>query len=141
MAKKATRKKPATKKVTAKKKLARARKSAPRKKPSRKSAKRYTDQEKAEIVQFVRDHDKARGRGGQTAAVKKFGVTQITVAKWLKDAGKRKRKGVARRKPETPVAPGHTKENTVVDTLQRMLAIQRQIGELQCEFEGLKGKL
>ena len=156
---KTTRKKSAAKKAAATQETAPAgapKNRAPNKKRSSpKSARRYTDQEKAEIVRFVRDHDKAHGRGGQSAAVKKYGVTQITVAKWLKAAGKTgpKPKPVVREEPAAPVAvPGHPNpnENPVVDTrdpldtlntLQRMVAIQQQIGELRCEFEGLKGKL
>ncbi len=150
--KKTTRKKSAAKKAAATQETAPA--AAPRnrapnkKKASPKSARRYTDQEKAEIVQFVRDHDKAHGRGGQTAAVKKYGITPITVAKWLKAAGTKTRKPVVREETAAPVAvPAHPNENPVVDTrdsldtLQRMVAIQQQIGELRCEFEGLKGKL
>lgn len=45
--------------------------------------KRYTDAEKAEILQFVESH----GRGGGTAAAKKFGVSQLTISSWKKKAG------------------------------------------------------
>ncbi len=45
--------------------------------------KRYTDVEKAEILQFVESH----GRGGGTAAAKKFGVSQLTISSWKKKAG------------------------------------------------------
>lgn len=45
--------------------------------------KRYTDTEKTEILQFVESH----GRGGGTAAAKKFGVSQLTISSWKKKAG------------------------------------------------------
>ncbi len=45
-------------------------------------AKRYTPQEKEEILAFIT----SEGRGGQTKAVKKFGVTAATIASWKKKA-------------------------------------------------------
>lgn len=44
--------------------------------------KRYTEAEKADILQFVESH----GRGGGTAAAKKFGVSQLTISSWKKAA-------------------------------------------------------
>ena len=71
-------------------------KSSPKKSTSKKAAApkrsktgiRYTDKEKAEIVKFVRNYDRENKRGGQSAAVKKFGVSALTISNWLKKAGK-----------------------------------------------------
>jgi transposase-like protein len=49
--------------------------------------KRYTAEEKSKIVSFVESHNASNGRGGQSAAAKKFGVSQLTVSSWLKGAG------------------------------------------------------
>lgn len=49
--------------------------------------KRYTAEEKSKIVSFVESHNAANGRGGQSAAAKKFGVSQLTVSGWLKGSG------------------------------------------------------
>lgn len=46
-------------------------------------SKRYTDAERKEILDFI----ESRGRGGQTAAVKKYGVTPATIAAWKRKAG------------------------------------------------------
>ena len=43
-------------------------------------AKRYTDAQKKEILDFI----EAKGRGGQTIAVKKFKVTAATIGSWKK---------------------------------------------------------
>lgn len=48
---------------------------------------RYTDAQKKEVVDFVASHNASNGRGGQSAAAKKFKISQITVAAWLKGAG------------------------------------------------------
>lgn len=45
--------------------------------------KRYSDAEKAEILQFV----ESQGRGGGAAAAKKFGVSQLTISSWKKKTG------------------------------------------------------
>lgn len=45
--------------------------------------KRYSEQEKAEILRFVEE----QGRGGASAAAKKFGVSPLTISSWRKQAG------------------------------------------------------
>jgi len=46
--------------------------------------KRYTDAEKQVIVNYVNDFNAKNGRGGQAAAVKKFGVTALSITAWMK---------------------------------------------------------
>lgn len=48
---------------------------------------RYTDVQKKEVLDFVSNFNAKNGRGGQTQAAEKFGISQITVAAWLKAAG------------------------------------------------------
>jgi transposase-like protein len=48
---------------------------------------RYTAEEKKNIVDFVVSHNLANGRGGQSAASKKFKVTPLTISAWLKASG------------------------------------------------------
>lgn len=56
--------------------------------PAKKAAKaatkgkRYTAEEKAEILAYAA----AQGRGGQSAAAKKFGVSPLTLSNWKKGA-------------------------------------------------------
>ena len=45
--------------------------------------KRYSEEQKAEILAWV----DSQGRGGQTAAVKKFGVSALTISSWRKAGG------------------------------------------------------
>ena len=49
---------------------------------AKKKAKRYTAEEKQEILDFITNY----GRGGQTAAVKKFKVTAASISIWRKKA-------------------------------------------------------
>ena len=125
----ATKKAPGTKKTTAKK--------TPRKKAGSKKGVRYSDEQKAKIVQFVQDHNQANGRGGQSAAVKKFGVSALTISKWSKKDGKSPQKAPAASKRK--VAPKGAADTA--GKLQRMLAIQQQLEILQAEFASIKSQL
>lgn len=55
----------------------------PAKKAAAKKGKRYSDQERADILKFVDEH----GRGGASAAAKKFGVSPLTISSWRKQTG------------------------------------------------------
>ena len=48
---------------------------------------RYTDAQKKEVIDFAVGYNAANGRGGQSKAAAKFGVSQLTVAGWLKSSG------------------------------------------------------
>ena len=48
---------------------------------------RYTDAQKKEVVDFVVSYNAANGRGGQSEAAKKFKVSPISGAAWVKGAG------------------------------------------------------
>ncbi len=56
---------------------------------SKKSQKgvRYTDAQKKEIIDYAVAYNATNGRGGQSKAAAQFGVSQLTVAAWLKGAG------------------------------------------------------
>lgn len=51
---------------------------------------RYTDAQKQEVVNFVAQYNSANGRGGQSAAAKKYKVTPLTISAWLKALGGKK---------------------------------------------------
>ncbi len=46
---------------------------------------RYTKDKKLEVVNYIDDYNAKYGRGGQSAAAKKFKITPLTVAKWNKE--------------------------------------------------------
>lgn len=48
---------------------------------------RYTDAQKKEVIDFATGYNATNGRGGQSEAAKKFGISQLTIASWLKAAG------------------------------------------------------
>ena len=128
---------------------------------------RYDQKKKDEVVAYVKQFNETKGRGGQSAAVKKWDLNPITVRSWLEKAGvetpgrggKKKRKsGRPAKVAAAPKAAKATKgvkrgrvaktarveanvSEGVAGTLQRMMAIQGEMASLEREFAKLKAKL
>lgn len=123
----AVKKRPATKKAVTKKGKAKTSKGV-----------RYSTAQKKAIIDFVNKVNAERGRGGITAAVKKFGVTALTISNWIKKEG------------ATPTkVPAVTKSGSSSEAvLKSMLTLQQEITGLEQQlaakrksFEQLKKKL
>ena len=56
-------------------------------KTRKKKGRRYSDDEKREVLAFVNEVNLERGRGGITAASKKFNITPLTISNWRKKGG------------------------------------------------------
>jgi transposase-like protein len=110
---------------------------APKKAGSKKGV-RYSDSKKAEVVQFVQGHNQANGRGGQAAAVKKYGVSALTISKWSKKDGKGPQKAPAASKKKALPTKSASSANSTGAKLVRMLAIQQELSGLRHEFDSLK---
>lgn len=121
--------------------MAKTKKTAPTKKapkktaPAKKSptknaskAKRYTPEEKAEILGFV----ESEGRGGQSKASKKFGVSALTISNWRKKAGG----SVAKSSPK--VSKKAVKSN---DPWKQMVALKSDIDHMERKLEVKKTEL
>jgi len=50
-------------------------------------ASKYDEKTKEEVVAFIRQYNQENGRGGQSAAVKKWDLNAVTVKSWLEKAG------------------------------------------------------
>lgn len=97
--------------------------------------KRYTPEEKSKVVTFVTEYNAANGRGGQSAAAAKFGISQLTIATWLKNAGfkggsKSGAKGSMQNKLSTMLTLG-----------QEIDKLERELKGKQTQFEALKSSL
>lgn len=119
---------------------------ATRKRSGKKTTKRYSPESKAEILEFVRDHDAANRRGGKSAAVRKYGVSALTLSNWIK-ASKRNGKRVrveGKAKAPVPNKRGRIAESgtgSIEATLNRMLEIRNRVAALMSEFESLKARI
>jgi transposase-like protein len=98
--------------------------------------KRYTAEEKSKIVSFVESHNASNGRGGQSAAAKKFGVSQLTVSSWLKGAG---------------VSAGSSKGSNKGNMQSKLAALltlgqdisklEKELGAKRAKFDSIKASL
>jgi transposase-like protein len=88
---------------------------------------RYSAEDRREVLAFVYEVDAARGRGGITAAAQKFGITSLTISSW---------------KTKDGVLPPATlgSEDTVnqIETLKRMLQLAEEIGQLEKRISALR---
>lgn len=100
--------------------------------------KRYTDKEKSEILAFVDKVNAEKGRGGQSAAAKKYKISQLTISSWLKS-------GIG----SGPVAKGNGGAKGGISSKLAKLATlasqiektEKELGKLQAQFEALKKSL
>lgn len=110
---------------------------------------RYDQKTKDEVVSFIQNYNEENGRGGQSAAAKKWKLNPITVKAWMEKAGvsspgksgkKKKKNGSAK-----SAAPAPRKANgapkSVSAALKKMVKLQEQIEALQSEYNSLKSSL
>ena len=105
--------------------------------------KRYSAEEKNNIVAFVNKFNEANGRGGQSAAAKKFGISQISVSSWLKSGSEGVSVTAARgRKPGSPnKAEGvGSKRGGYAARLSNLSALANQIDKAEGELAKMKAK-
>lgn len=100
-------------------------------KKAKRKVKRYSASEKKSILDFITK----QGRGGQTKAVAKFGVTAATIASWRhKDGGS----GVK-------TAKGASKELRAVEELARLIkeisTVEARLEKLKKSYQKAKAKL
>lgn len=97
-------------------------------------AKRYTPEEKKEILDFIVE----QGRGGQTKAVKKYGVTAATIASWKKKSG-------STSSSPSPVKAGGSKElkalQELADLLKEIQSTESHLAKLKKAYDSAKAKL
>lgn len=104
--------------------------------PSKKSSSRgvrYTAEQKAAIVDFVLKHNQEHGRGGQSAAVRKYGVSPLSIGAWIGGSGAEGSGVKANAVPKN----GGSLSRRVAD----LLVVGRQIEALEFELKGLRTKL
>lgn len=109
---------------------------------------RYDQKTKDEVVSFIQNYNEENGRGGQSAAAKKWKLNPITVKAWMEKAGvsspaksgkKKKKNGSAKAAASPRKANGSPK--SVSAALKRMVQLQEQIEALQSEYNSLKSSL
>lgn len=93
------------------------------------TGKRYTDAQKKQILDFVA----SQGRGGISAATKKFGVSYIALKRWMNGAG-----GKPGRVGRPPKAKVDGRSRRKVKTAQKTLkALLKEAAALKRLLQGL----
>lgn len=96
------------------------------------TAKRYTAAEKAEVLAFIEKANSEKGRGGQTAASKKFGIAQLTLATWLQTGG------IARKPGRKPGSKGSG--SSISGKLASLAKLHDKISSAEKDLQKLKVK-
>lgn len=104
---------------------------------SNSKGKRYSEAEKAKILNHVAQVNRKRGRGGITSAAKKYGVTALTISNWLRA-----------NEPLALSIRSANRNSNAAESLRRLAEIHEKIIEredkllpLRREFEKLKRSL
>lgn len=104
--------------------------------------KRYTDKEKAEIIAFVEKVNAEKGRGGQSAASAKFGISQLTISSWLKSGGSKGSSGASIKVASGPGKKGLGSKLAKLASLASQIdKAEKELNKLKATFEGLKKSL
>ncbi len=106
--------------------------------PAKKVIKRYTEDQKNEIIAFIEKYNADNGRGGQTVAIKKFGVTAATLSTWNKKSGKKTKKaGKTAKKTRNP-SKLWDRLNTVKSEIAKA---EKQLAKLNREAKELRKEI
>ncbi len=97
--------------------------------------KRYSAEEKSKVVSYVTDYNAKNGRGGQSNAASKFGISQLTIASWLKNAG------VSGKAAKGGKGSMQNKLSTMLSLGQEIEQLERELNAKRTKFESLKSSL
>jgi transposase-like protein len=103
--------------------------------------KRYTSEEKNQIIEFVRKHDQEKGRGGKSAAVKHFGISPISLSTWIKGVGD----AIIGNPPVSKATSKSAKSSGVGNggftaKIKELTAVATQIDKLEAELAKARAK-
>jgi transposase-like protein len=110
--------------------------------------KRYSAEEKTKIIAFVNEHNAKNKRGGQLTAAKKFGISQLTIATWLKKSGgkaaaKGAKKTTAKSTSKAVTTKGsmEKKLNSLLSLGKEMEKLERDLKAKRAQFDSIKASL
>lgn len=108
---------------------------ATRKKVKNSKGRRYSEEEKANIIAHVEKVNASKGRGGQTAAAKKFGISMLTISNWMKKSPATPQRGAGKSKSLNGALAKLTSLHTQIESKEKEIAKLRQ------QFDVLKRSL
>ncbi|MCW1923072.1 hypothetical protein OKA05_10955 [Luteolibacter arcticus] len=106
--------------------------------PSSLRGKRYTLREKAEVLDFVDRYNAEHGRGGQTAATRKFQLSALSISSWRKQASQGR--GIPYLPPSHNLPIGRAIAQ-MQELHERIVEQEQMIQRLKAQFNTLKTSL
>ncbi|MEK7952249.1 hypothetical protein [Luteolibacter soli] len=100
---------------------------------------RYTLQEKAEVLDFVDRYNAENGRGGQTAATKKFQLSPLSISSWRKLAIRNG--SISSYRPASGALPVGRALAQMQELHDRIVEQERTVVRLKAQFDALKASL
>ena len=108
-----------------------------RKKQKTSRGKRYTPEEKAAVLSYIEEVNLQQGRGGQTAATKKFKISPLTISHWLRQN--------ASPLPEKTKGASHSSTAARLGKLIELHALiaekEKNLAALRQQFDKLKASI
>jgi transposase-like protein len=100
---------------------------------------RYTTKEKAEIIAFVDKVNAEKGRGGQSAASKKYKISPLTISSWIRSGiGGGSASNGSAASVAGPIGKKLSKLQALHDQIARA---EKELGKLKSQFNSLKSAL
>lgn len=101
---------------------------------------RYTNEQKAEVVDFVNEYNVKHGRGGQSQAAKQFGLSVLTVASWLRSPHVSGSKGISAKAGSLPA--GLTpKLNALLQASDDLRKAENEVSRLRAKYDALRSSI
>lgn len=95
------------------------------------TGKRYSEEQKKEIVAYAQ----SQGRGGISAAIRKYGVSYIALRRWM--GGSPKARGRVGRPPKAKVGLDGRTQRKVKTALKTLKGLVKQVTALKRVLKGL----
>lgn len=100
---------------------------------------RYTSKEKAEIIAYVDKVNEEKGRGGQSAASKKYKISPLTISSWIRSgAGGGSLTVGSSTSVAGPIGKKLSKLQALHDQISRS---EKELARLKAQFNSLKSAL
>jgi transposase-like protein len=101
---------------------------------------RYTAKEKAEIIAFVDKVNTDKGRGGQSAASKKYKISPLTISSWIRSGagGGLSLGGGGGGAVSGPIGKKLSKLQALHDQIAKA---EKELAKLKAQFNSLKSAL
>ena len=101
---------------------------------------RYTGEQKQEVVDFVSSYNAANGRGGQSHAAAKFGLSVLTVSTWLKNAGSKGASVKGSSAVKAVKVAAVSLPTGLTAKVSSLIALSDQIRKAELELNSLRGR-